>query len=89
MPKKPLCSSTGFVSGTLRNHNACSLQNDYNWHKTFFCCRIYEKGMKKCHEYWPEVVGSSLDCEEMLEVGLALENVSTQPGKHFTVRTLR
>jgi len=51
--------------------------------------RIYEKGMKKCHEYWPEVVGSSLDCEEMLEVGLALENVSTQPGKHFTVRTLR
>ena len=45
--------------------------------------------MKKCHEYWPEVVGSSLDCEEMLEVGLALENVSTQPGKHFTVRTLR
>ena len=23
MPKKPLCSSTGFVSGTLRDHNAC------------------------------------------------------------------
>ena len=25
-PKKPLCSSTGFVSGTHRNHNACSFK---------------------------------------------------------------
>lgn len=51
--------------------------------------RIFEKGVLKCHQYWPEGEGSNLECDELREVGLTLKNVSSKSGKHYTVRTLR
>lgn len=51
--------------------------------------KIFEKGILKCHQYWPEPEGAQLECEEMDEVGLTLEHVSSQSEKHYTVRTLR
>lgn len=51
--------------------------------------KIFEKGILKCHQYWPEPQGAQLHCDEMDEVGLTLEHLSSQSEKHYTVRTLR
>jgi hypothetical protein len=56
---------------------------------TSYFNRIFEKGILKCHQYWPEPEGSKLESDELAEVGLMLEHVSSQSGKHYTVRTLR
>ncbi len=45
-----------------------------------------EKGQLKCHQYWPGEVGQDMIFND---VGLALENVHSVPGDHYTVRTLK
>jgi len=48
--------------------------------------RVMEKGQPKCAQYWPQEVGGRM---EMADVGLALETSDSQPGQHYTVRTLK
>lgn len=48
--------------------------------------RVIEKGQTKCHQYWPQHQGQTYDLED---VGLKLEHVSSEPGQHYTVRTLK
>lgn len=51
--------------------------------------RVIEKGTVKCHQYWPERVGETLECRWCQEVGLKVENVSSEPGQHYNITTLR
>eukprot|EP00094_Tigriopus_californicus_P007743 TCALIF_07458-PA protein Name:"Similar to PTPN1 Tyrosine-protein phosphatase non-receptor type 1 (Homo sapiens)" AED:0.13 eAED:0.13 QI:0/0.22/0.4/0.9/0.77/0.8/10/1396/401 len=46
--------------------------------------RVLEKGQLKCHQYWPQDVGDDLIFED---VQLKLENIQSEPGEHYTVRT--
>jgi len=48
--------------------------------------RVIEKGTIKCHQYWPQVMGETIQCEE---VGLSVENINAVPGEHYTTATLR
>ncbi len=48
--------------------------------------RVMEKGQLKCQQYWPADEGDEMVFED---VGLMLENVSSDPGDHYTVRNLR
>jgi len=48
--------------------------------------RIVEKGTLKCFQYWPPQQGDSLTCDA---VGLTVTNVTTEPGEHYNVSTLR
>lgn len=48
--------------------------------------RVLEKGQLKCHQYWPQDVGDDLIFED---VQLKLENIQSEPGEHYTVRTFR
>lgn len=50
--------------------------------------RLVEKGQVKCHQYWPKDDADGARFE-MEDVGLSLELVSSVPGDHYTVRTLR
>ena len=48
--------------------------------------RVMEKGQPKCHQYWPLTEGDSMD---LPNVDLSLTNAESQPGQHYTVRTLK
>lgn len=48
--------------------------------------RVMEKGQEKCYQYWPKEVGQDY---VLGDVGLKVENVSSVPGEHYTVRKLR
>jgi len=48
--------------------------------------RVIEKGTVKCYQYWPDSVGETM---MFTDVGLKVENVSTLPGQHYNITTLR
>ena len=48
--------------------------------------RVYEKGVLKCHQYWP---ANDEEQMEFLDVGLKLERIHSTPGEHYTVSKLK
>ena len=48
--------------------------------------RVIERGQQKCHQYWPLHEGQTMDFPN---VNLSLEHVESEPGQHYTVRTLK
>jgi len=48
--------------------------------------RVIEKGTLKCHPYWPQDTGDTIECPES---GLVVLNESCVPGTHYNLTTLK